>query len=352
MAEMRIGVIGFGGMGHYHVDTVKVPGVRFVAASDIDPAQLEDAGSLNLRAYCKDEEGFFSDPEINTVLVSVPNHLHKKYALMAAKAGKNVICEKPAALSPEDLAEMVDCANANNVLFEVHQNRRLDKDFKIAKKVYDEGLIGDIFNIESNIHMPNGRMHNWHQFKNCGGGMLYDWGIHCIDQALQLVPGKLDSVYCDLKSVFHTDVDDCYKIIMKFEKGDTVSLNLSTYVLKPYPRWMLCGSKGTCVIQGFDGSGSIYRTTGLVEKLPPRIEPNPAGPTRSFRPMPPGLLYQEPLPEARADHLDFYRNYLRAMSGKAELMVKNEEALRALRVIMACFESADAKRSVRFADRP
>jgi hypothetical protein len=172
--------------------------------------------------------------------------------------------------------------------------------------------------------------------------------VHCIDQALMLIPDKLYSVYADMKGVFHSEVDDYYKIILKFCKGDTVTLNLSTYVLKPYPRWLVCGTRGTCVIEGFDCKGMIYKTTELVEKLAPRIENSPAGPTRSFRPVPPGKMYEEALPQVQTSALDFYRNYLDVMNGKAGFMIKNEEVRRVLCVMMACFESAQRRESVRF----
>jgi predicted dehydrogenase len=350
--DLRIGVMGFGGMGHYHAEHVKVPGVTFVTACDIEAVQLADAEALGVKAYLNDEEGFFNDGAINTVLLTVPNHLHKEYAVKAAKAGKNVICEKPAALLPADLDEMTQAAEEHGVLFEVHQNRRWDRDFRIVKKIYDEKLIGEIFNIESNIHMPSGRVHGWHQFKEYGGGMVYDWGVHCIDQALRLIPDKVDTVFADLKSVFHTEVDDHYKIMIKFRGGQTVNLNLSTYVLKPYPRWFVCGDKGTAEVLSFAGDGKLYKTSRVLEKLPPRIEPNAAGPTRSYIPVPPGELLEEDLPDvpeaAETAWLEFYRNYHAVLNGKETFKIRNEEVRRVLELIQAVFKSAETGMAVRF----
>lgn len=346
--DLKIGVLGLGGMGYYHASYVKEPGVSFVSTCDIEEIQLRDAGEIGLKAYCNDEDAFFNDPEINTVLLTVPNHLHKEYAIKAARAGKHIICEKPAALSIEDFDEMTAVAKECGVLFEVHQNRRWDKDFAIVKRIYDEGLVGETFNIESNLHMPSGRVHGWHQFKKYGGGMVYDWAVHCIDQALFLIGDKLESVYADLKSVFHAEVDDYYKIILKFRNGQTVTLNQSTYVLKPYPRWLVCGDKGTAEIVSFAGDGKLYKTSRLLEKLPPRIEPNIAGPTRSFIPVLPGEMIVEDLPEVDVSWMDFYRNYHDVLNGKAEFAIKNEEVRRVLAVMMACFESAEKKQSVHF----
>ncbi len=348
MQELRIGIMGFGGMGHYHAANVNVEGVRFVSVCDIDPIQTSDAESQGLKVYLSDEDAFFNDPAINTVLLTVPNHLHKQYALKAARAGKNIICEKPAALSIADFDEMTRTAQECGVLFEVHQNRRWDKDFRIVKRVFDERIIGNIFNIESTLHSPNGRMHNWHTFKKYGGGMIYDWGVHLIDQALFLVPDKIECVFADLKSVFHEEVEDYYKVILKFRQGQTVTLSHSTYCLKSMPRWLVCGDKGTLVIDSFACDGNLYSTSELLTKLPPRITPNVAGPTRSFIPLPPGKLLVKDLPEVQTDWLDYYWNYLRVLNGLDQFAVRNDEVRRVLAVIDAIFESARSKASVHF----
>lgn len=346
--DMKIGVLGYGGMGHYHAESVKLPGIEFVSACDIDAVQLADAGEQNLKTYWNDESGFFNDPDINTVLLTVPNHLHKPYAIKAAQAGKNIICEKPASLSIADFDEMVQTAKDCGVLFEVHHNRRWDKDFNIVKTVFDQGLIGNIFNIESTLHSPNGRLHNWHTFTQYGGGMVYDWGVHLIDQALFMIRDKIDCVFADLKGVFHEEVEDYYKIIIKFRGGHTATLSHSTYTLKKSPRWLVAGDRGTLVIESFACDGHIYRTSEVLHKLPPKIEPNVAGPTRSFIPLPPGKLLTEDLPAVSTDWLDFYRNYHDVLNGRAEFLIKSEQVRRVLAVIDAVFESAKTRSSVRF----
>ena len=346
--DLKIGILGYGGMGYYHNENVKLPGVQFISACDIDELTLVDATKAGLKTYLNDEDAFFNDPDINTVLLTVPNHLHKPYAIKAAESGKNIICEKPAALTPEEFDEMAAAAEKHGVLFSVHQNRRWDKDFAIVKRVYDEALIGNIFNIESNLHMPSGRVHNWHQFMEYGGGMVYDWSVHCIDQALCLIDDKIETIYADLKGVFHSAVDDYYKIIIKFRGGQTITLNQSTYVLRPYPRWLVCGDKGTVEVISFAGNGNLYKTSRFLEKLPPRIAPSSAGPTRSFIPIPPGEMIVESLPEVNVSWLDFYKNYHAVLNGQGEFVVKNAEVRRVLEVMMAVFKSAEIKQSVRF----
>ena len=57
-----------------------------------------------------------------------------------------------------------------------------------GKKAYETGMLGKVFTIESRLHSGNGYMHEWHLYKKYGGGMMYDWGVHLIDQILFMMP--------------------------------------------------------------------------------------------------------------------------------------------------------------------
>lgn len=129
----------------------------------------------------------------------------------------------------------------------------------IVKKAYDEGLLGNIFTIESKLHSGNGYMHEWHVYKKYGGGMIYDWGVHLIDQILFMMPrAKIKSIYADIKCVLHEEVDDYFKILLKLDNGITAHIELSTYILEYQPRWLAAGDKGTLVVNSFAGDGNTY----------------------------------------------------------------------------------------------
>ena len=83
---------------------------------------------------------------------------------------------------------MEQCCNENGITFTVHQQRRFDKDFRIAKEVFDTGTLGRMYTLKSMLYGFNGNMHDWHLYKDQGGGMLYDWGVHLIDQMLWMIP--------------------------------------------------------------------------------------------------------------------------------------------------------------------
>lgn len=349
MNNIRLGIIGFGGMGKNHAKNAPKAGVEVLAAADILPERIAEVKEYGLTAYSSAEE-LLADERINTVILTVPNHLHMEMAIKAAEAGKNVISEKPAALNVAQLDKMTEACEKAGVHFTVHQNRRWDRDMLTVKYAYDNHLLGNIFTIESKLHSGNGYMHEWHLYKKYGGGMMYDWGVHLIDQILFMMPGvKVNTVFADLKKVLHDEVDDYFKIILKMSNGITVHIELSTYILKYQPRWLAAGDKGTMVVDSLGGrTGGVFRTGKLLEKLPIEIAESEIGPTRQFAPVAPGGIIEEPLPQIETDVSEFYTNFSDVLAGKAEQKIKIPEVRRVLAVMEAVFRSAETGEAIQF----
>ena len=349
MEKVRLGIIGFGGMGKNHARNAPKADVEVVAACDILPERVEEAKAMGIAAYNSAEE-LLADERVNTVILTVPNYLHKEMAIKAAAAGKNVITEKPAALNVAELDEMTEACRKAGVFFTAHQNRRWDRDMLIAKKAYETGLLGNVFTIESTLHSGNGYMHEWHLYKKYGGGMIYDWGVHLIDQILFMLPGvKVNTVFADIKNVLHDEVDDYFKIILKMSNGVTCMIELSTYILKYQPRWLVAGDKGTLIVESLGGrSGAVYRTGQMLEKLPIEIAESEIGPTRQFAPVPPGGIIEEPMPEVETDVREFYWNVRDVINGVAEPKVTIPSVRRVLAVMEAAWKSSDTNEAVQF----
>lgn len=346
--ELNLGIIGYGGMGKLHAKYAPTLGVNIAAACDIRDDRCKEAEANGIKAYRSADE-LLADPKVNTVILTVPNYLHCQMCKKAARAGKNIITEKPAAMTTAELDEMETACKEAGTFFTSHQNRRWDRDMLIVKKAYDEGTLGKIFTIESKLHSGNGYMHEWHIYKKYGGGMMYDWGVHLIDQILFMLSGvKIKSVYADIKSVLHEEVDDYFKIILKMTNGIICHIELSTYILKYQPRWLAAGDKGTLIVDDFECHGAVYRTGEMLEKLPPKITETAAGPTRQFAPVPPGGIVTEALPEVQSDLGDFYRNVIDVINGRAESLIKISEVRRVLKVMEACWESAENNRTIYF----
>ena len=336
----KLGIIGYGGMANWHHQSIKAnfSDLEVVAAYDIDPARLELARKNGLQAFETAEE-FLASHLFDIVLVATPNNFHCEYVCRALEAGYNVVCEKPVAMSVAELDKMDATAKRTGHLFSVHQNRRWDQDYRIMKEAYDTGLIGKPFTIESRVHGQGGMVHGWREFKVAGGGMVFDWGVHLIDQLLDMVDSKVVSVYANLHSVRTPEVDDYFKLVFRFENGITAQVEVGTFNLVQLPRWYACGDGGAIVINDWDCSGKIIHTRDTVMNWEPVVVQTKAGPTRTMAPRPADTLEELPLPKVETSWCSYYRNIMDTIDGKADLIVTIPSVRRVLQLIEACFKS-------------
>ena len=352
---INIGIIGHGFMGHEHETMLtQMEGIKVVGISDIDKEQLNDVKE-GIKRYNSNEE-LFADPEVQVVIIAANNNQHHDLVCQAARAGKDIICEKPVAMSIEELDDMVKVTGECGVKFTVHHQRRFDPDFRTMKNVYDSKTLGDVYMMKSSLYGFNGNMHDWHVYVSEGGGMLYDWGVHLIDQRLFMMPdAKVKTVFADVRNVINFEVDDYFKILLRFDNGVTGEIGLGTYMLsdkldeKWFERhWIMGGNKGTAYVDGFNPQGKIVRTTHLLQNVGGKRTMTAAGPTRSFGPPAPGILVTEELEKAQTGHRDYFENYKRAYAGEEDFLVKIPETRRVLRLMDAIRESAKTGKSVDF----
>ena len=355
MEDIRIAVIGHGFMGHEHETKLsQMEGFRLVGFSDRDPKQLDDVRE-GLKRY-ESNEALLVDPEVDVVLIAANNNQHHDLVIQAAEAGKDIICEKPVAMSPEELDDMVRVTNECGVKFTVHHQRRLDQDFRIMKEIFDQKALGDVYMMKNSLYGFNGNMHDWHVYISEGGGMLYDWGVHLIDQILFMMPeAKITSIYADVRNVINFEVDDYFKILLRFDNHVMAEVELGTYLLADKPQdkwferhWIMSGNKGTAYVDGFEPEGKIVRTTELLTNVRGSRTMTAAGPTRSFGPPAPGKIITEDVPKVNTCHRDYFENYKKAYYGEEDFLVKIPETRRVLAVMDAVRKSAETGKSVDF----
>jgi scyllo-inositol 2-dehydrogenase (NADP+) len=350
--KLQIGIIGFGFMGQTHAETISKLGyAELVAVCDTNENQFEGVPK-EIKTF-KRAEDLLAESAVNTVIIAVPNQLHLEMVLKAAKAKKDIICEKPLALNTAEVKKMIEVTTAENVRFTVHQQRRWDHDYRVAKTIYDQELLGKPYTIKSALYGFNGNMHDWHVYPEMGGGMLYDWGVHLIDQLLWMIPHKLKTIYADVRNVINDQVDDYFNLQLYFENGVNAQIELGTYFLNSSENWFerhwfIGGNEGSAKIDGFNPQGEITRTSALLSNVPGKITMTHAGPTRSFGPAPEGRILTEALPEVTTNHQMFFDNYYAYTQGKEELIVKPAEILRLMGVVETIRVSAKYHQSMNF----
>ena len=339
---LNLGIIGFGGMASHHVKCLKeYDRVRLKGIFDVDPERCKFAESQGIKAYSSKEE-LFQDEEIDIILVATTNEVHKELSIEAMKAGKHVLCEKPVTLSSKELEDIIVASKKYNKIFTIDQNRRTNKDFVLMRRNVQEGLLGDVYVIESRVEGSRGMPKGWRTIKALGGGMMLDWGVHLIDQIMYMTDEKVINVFCKMYSIEYSDVDDNFRLTMTFESGLTAHIEVSTNNYITHPRWYVLGKKGTLQIDNWDCNGKIVRCIDKENIWTDEIIYTKAGPTKTMAPRNSNsteeIILSEPL-----DVIDnitvVYDGFVDAIEGKAPLQITPEQAMRVMKVMEAAFVS-------------
>lgn len=147
MTSNKIGcaVIGHGGMGSWHATQMaKNPGMQWIGAFDILPERTRDMPAKIGGIAFSSREELLADPRISLVTVATPNDVHKEIVIAALEAGKNVISEKPVAMSSAELEEMIAVAERAGRLFTVHQNRLM----KLIEAIFQSGENNEVVRLD------------------------------------------------------------------------------------------------------------------------------------------------------------------------------------------------------------
>jgi len=348
MKKHNLAIVGFGGMAGWHYDLIeKLENLSVSGIWDIKEERREYARSRQIPVY-ESLEDLLADETVDLVLVATPNDVHKSIAIAAMAAGKNVVSEKPVTLCSEDLQEMIKASETYGKFLTVHQNRRWDEDFLTVKKLMDEGTLGEIYRLESRVHGSRGIPGDWRQEKEHGGGMVLDWGVHLLDQALMLFPGvALKTVYATLTNVTNQLVDDGFTADLGFANGVHMIVEVGTSNFISLPRWYVLGTNGTAMIQDWGANLKIVRARGVDKEdvVPVRTA---AGLTKTMAPRREDSIFTEERPEEKSDICEFYQNVMAVIEGREESRIKLEEVARVMRVMEAVFASAQNNQVIAF----
>ncbi|MBQ7841246.1 MAG: Gfo/Idh/MocA family oxidoreductase [Lachnospiraceae bacterium] len=344
--KKKIAVIGYGGQGGWHCKQILKSDVAELAGIyDINPARGQLAKEDNIHVY-ESADALLKDTDIDAVVVATPNDSHKELVIRALNAGKNVICEKPVEVSVEAFDEMCAAAERAGKLFTVHQNRRWDVDFLAMKQIIGSGQIGDVIRIESRIHGSRGIPSDWRGTKAQGGGMILDWGVHLIDQVLQLFEkDKIQKVYCNTTNITNKEVDDGFRLNLYFENGKTAYIEVGTYNFLAMPRFYLQCENGSALISDWTKKAHVAKLKAWNEKdvLPVQTA---AGITKTMAPRDEVTLDEYDIERPLSDVHDFYRNFCAALDGKEEMLITHKQVRRVLRVMELAFESSEQGQAV------
>ena len=338
---IRIGIIGFGYMGAFHLEKAKrFDDMQVVCAFDTAEEKRQKAAEAGMRAYDNLED--FLKEELELAVICTPNQWHAQYAIAAMRSGKNVMCEKPAVMSVKELEEVIRVSEETGKFYTVHQQRRFDPDYRVVRDVIRSGEIGRVSTIESRVLGERGVCFGWRADPESGGGMLYDWGVHLIDQILMLYPEeKVTSVYARILSVLTPAVDDLFEVTMNLSNGVTARVNVGTFALQKLPRWFVFGDRGTLKLDDFTGTaGGAARIRGEVQGFDSVLGKTSLGPSRTMAPLKPEFLEKLELPQEEDMTMAYWQQLHEAVLGKEKPMVTTGQIMRQMKIVEAAFESS------------
>ena len=333
--------LSYCGMKMSKSDVVSCAGIY-----DIDPAKTELARLYGLHAYGSAEE-LLADKEVDLVVIAVPNDLHEYYVVKCLEAGKNVICEKPVAMSCESLDRMISAAERAGKIFSVHQNRRWDSYYVTMKRLAEEGELGEVLSVETRVHGSNGIPGDWRKTAEKGGGMLYDWGVHLIDQALWMNGYDVDRIFCSLDYLTGCEVDDGCYIDIFLKSGIRCRVEVCTYNFISLPLMYVRFSEGTAKMEDW---GSDIEIVHCTEWKDGDIKPvkTASGLSKTMAPRSERTIEKQTIQRDTVHVHDYYRNFCAAIDGVEPQIVTHDQMRTVMRVIEAAFESARTGQSVKF----
>lgn len=185
MKKIKVAVIGTGSIANLHISAyLKNENVELYAFCDINEEVLRRAGQKYgiKRLYTDEEEMLRALPEIDAVSVCTWNSAHAPCTIMALRAGKHVLCEKPMALNAEEAQTMLDTARKCGKKLMIGFVRRFGNDTAVMQDFIKGGTLGEIYYAKATYLRRNGNPGGWFGDKSrSGGGPLIDLGVHVID---------------------------------------------------------------------------------------------------------------------------------------------------------------------------
>ena len=273
--KLKVANIGMK-FGMSHVEGAMSCAADIVAICDCDEENLRFAGER----YSIPEEKRFADytdlldKDIDIVTVAIPDQQHKKVSCDFLRAGKNVLCEKPLALTREDLEEIIKAADESDAQFMVGQICRFTPAFEKAKELVESGTIGEVYFIESEYaHDYMKLVDNWRSDQLRHG--VIGGGCHAVD-LIRWIAGDPVEVfaYGTHKLLPTVAYDDATVAIMKFNDNLMGKVFVSTGCKRDYTmRTCIYGTKGTIICDNTSPAMTLFTTDdeGVV-KEPQTIE--------------------------------------------------------------------------------
>ena len=259
---MRVGIAGYGLAGRtFHSNLLKGAGfeVAAIMTSNEERRSLAREDFPQSAVVLSIEE--LVDEDLDLLVVATHNDAHADHAIAGLEAGIPVVVDKPTALSLDEVDEIFDAADANDVEVTTFFNRIWDSDSLTLKKALGEGILGNVFRMDSRYERfrPQRNPQSWRENTPAedGGGLLLDLQPHLISTALDWF-GPAELVYSSVRSI-RGEVDDDVVLVLRHESGVDSYLAVSSIIGAPGPRLRVSGDQGSLIVHDVDKQEALLR---------------------------------------------------------------------------------------------
>jgi glucose-fructose oxidoreductase len=264
------------------------------------------------------------NPDIDVVYVVLPPSMHREYVERAAKAKKQVWCEKPMAVTVEDCQSMIDACKANGVGLSIGYRLQHEPNTQAFRKIIREGTLGKVLGLDCAAGYREGRTTHWKQNRDLGGGVIYDMGVYSIQGArlgagMEPVAVTSAKIWTERPEVYRDGLGEIVEAELEFPGG--VTGKIKTSFAENVNFLTIRCEKGTIEMAPFQGYAGNKGKSPLGE-----------------------INYPYEVPWQQANQMDM--DALAILGGKP-LAVPGEEGLRDIRIVEAILKSAESGQKVR-----
>lgn len=348
--KLRCAVIGAGGIGLDHLHSLATcHRAAAVAVAEASPQRAREACARhNIPRSYVDYRELLEQPDIDAVVIALPNHLHAPVAIEALKARKHVLLEKPMATHAKDAARIIDVAKSMKRVLMVAQNLRFNRYTQVARMAIERGDLGEVYHIRCFWLRRAGipRIGSWFTQKQLsGGGSITDLGVHLLDTALHLLRefdvatvsaqtyskfgprglGETDWGRSDIDPKRPCDVEDYGTVLLRLKSGRSIALEAG---------WA-CFQNHETREYGLD----LFGTNAGLSLYPAKLFRN----TLDSQDVIQFNASKVPHPEDRVHH------FVSCVLDGKKLLVPPEESLKVQQVLDAIYTSAANGKEVRLA---
>ena len=337
MDSIRIGVIGIGGMGSNHVESIfagEVPNAELSAVCDLRSERLDWAKERvgDKVARFDHPDGFFENAKVDAIIIATPHYHHSGLAIRGFDAGLHVMTEKPAGVYTRQVREMNERAAKSDRVFGIMYNQRTNPLYQKLRELIQDGELGEITRTNwiittwyraQSYYDSGGWRATW---KGEGGGVLANQDPHQLDlwQWCCGVPSRLRA-FCYFGKYHDIEVEDDVTAFVEYPNGATGVFVTSTGDSPGTNRLEVTGDRGKVVVE--DGALSLWRNRISASEF-----------NRTYRGgfgSPECWKCEVPIKTQMTGHVGILKNWIDAIQAGKPLLAPGEEGINGLSIANA-----------------